>query len=140
MNRSGHQKTVVRDVVLSEKSDTRNRWCSRPGIGCAILSPSRSIGRVQGAPPQAKGASVLIIIAGMLRQKAPKVCFAEYDTWSVHSWRVDRIERSTWRFCQGERKDVGRCVHREPVRIDLVTESLNVSDDGRAAKLRPSLE
>ena len=25
------------------------RWCSPPRIGCAIMSPNRSIGRVQGA-------------------------------------------------------------------------------------------
>ena len=25
------------------------RWCSPPSIGCAIMSPNRSIGRVQGA-------------------------------------------------------------------------------------------
>ena len=101
-------------VVPSEKSDTRISMV-QPTKDRLRDNVSEPLDRARAGRvlPKRKVRPYLIIIAGILRQKAPKVRFAEYDTWSVHSWRVDPIKRSTWPFCQGERKDVGRCVHRE---------------------------
>src|SRR6266436_7683668 len=56
------------------------RWCSPPRIGCAIMSPNRSIGRVQGCVlAKRKGSPDLIIVAGVFRKNAPKVIFVQHD-------------------------------------------------------------
>src|SRR6266550_1073307 len=48
---SGHETIlVVEDDCGFRKPQIRAyRWCSPPRIGCAMMSPNRSIGRVQGA-------------------------------------------------------------------------------------------
>src|SRR5262249_52390587 len=66
--------------VASEKPQIRAyRWCSPPRIGCAIMSPNRSIGLCRVRPCQATGASAPIIVAGVFRKNAPKVIFVEHD-------------------------------------------------------------
>jgi hypothetical protein len=41
--------TLEKSLRLPRTQIRAYRWCSPPRIGCAIMSPNRSIGRVQGA-------------------------------------------------------------------------------------------
>jgi hypothetical protein len=48
-NMDDSEPTADEWVWLPRTQIRAYRWCSPPRIGCAIMSPNRSIGRVQGA-------------------------------------------------------------------------------------------
>src|SRR5262249_11929604 len=66
--RKSYPDVMVVQLWLPKTQIRAYRWCSPPRTGCAIMSPNRSIGRLQGA-------SALIIVAGVFRKNAPKMFF-----------------------------------------------------------------
>jgi len=70
-----------REQVSLPKTQIRAyRWCNPPRIGCAIMSPSRSIGARAGRIlSKRKMGSHLVVITGILRKDASKVRFVEHN-------------------------------------------------------------
>src|SRR5262245_961057 len=72
--------SVICSRVASENSDSCIPKCSPPRIGWAIMSPNRSIGRVQGCVlAKRKVRPHLIIVAGVFRKNPAKVFCVEHD-------------------------------------------------------------